>query len=140
MDVVNSFGDLDKLAFEINKKLQIKIKEAVDSSLHQSHIFLLRFIRSEGQCIVTDIAKYLGITLSAVTSLVNKLNEMGLVIRVRSEDDRRVVLLNITKEGREVLNKVDKNIKILFQEFFSDLSQEELHIIQKVVIKLRKLS
>lgn len=49
----------------------------------------------------TEIAGELGITAGAVTRLVDRLENRGLLARRRSPEDRRVVSILPTDEGRE---------------------------------------
>lgn len=49
------------------------------------------------------LAKLMGTGKSNVTPLIDRMEEDGLVRRVRSADDRRVVYLEITAEGRQRL-------------------------------------
>ena len=50
------------------------------------------------------IAQYLGSTLSASTSIIDRLVEKGLVRRGSEPGDRRVVVCQLTKRGRDTLN------------------------------------
>lgn len=49
------------------------------------------------------IAARLNVTLATLTTAVNKLANKGFVERTRAEDDRRKVLVSLTKKGRQVL-------------------------------------
>ena len=48
----------------------------------------------------SEVAKELSITVGTLTIAINKLVKKGYVERIRSEDDRRVVKLGLTKKGR----------------------------------------
>lgn len=49
------------------------------------------------------VAARLGVTLATLTTAVAKLVRKGFIERSRFEDDRRVVLVSLTKKGRQVL-------------------------------------
>ena len=51
------------------------------------------------------IADHLGITLSAMTSIVDRLVEKNLVERDSDPHDRRVVLCKLTDQGREEMKR-----------------------------------
>lgn len=53
----------------------------------------------DGQSTVTELAGRLHLRQTAVTELVKRAEEAGLVDRRRSEADRRVFLLELTQEG-----------------------------------------
>ncbi len=49
---------------------------------------------------ITDIARELGITLPSVTAAINKLEHKRFVSKQRSEQDKRVVIVQLTDMGR----------------------------------------
>jgi len=48
----------------------------------------------------TEVANELSITVGTLTIAINRLVKKGYVERIRSEDDRRVVKLGLTKKGK----------------------------------------
>ncbi|MER7607303.1 MarR family transcriptional regulator [Nocardioides sp. NPDC127503] len=52
---------------------------------------------------VTDLAKVAGVSQPAMTQLVNRLTQQGMLARVADDADRRAVLVEVTDAGREVL-------------------------------------
>jgi DNA-binding MarR family transcriptional regulator len=60
--------------------------------------FLLRGPQRMG-----DIARHLDLSLSSVTNLVSRLEGKGLAIRSHDTVDRRVVICELTEEGRDAV-------------------------------------
>ncbi|MER7555450.1 MarR family transcriptional regulator [Nocardioides sp. NPDC126508] len=52
---------------------------------------------------VTDLARIAGVSQPAMTQLVNRLTQQGMLARVADDADRRAVLVEITDTGREVI-------------------------------------
>ena len=52
---------------------------------------------------MSAIAEELGITISALTQIANRLELAGLVERISMDDDRRVKNLQLTEEGRRIM-------------------------------------
>lgn len=127
MDKKEKFDKIMKIALDVHKKLFAIIIQDVEPSISQSSVYLLAYIRIKGNCTVTEIANYLEITLSAVTSLVDKLCKTGLVMRFRNDEDRRVVFMKLTEKGEKVLGHIDENKNRLFEKVISILSIEEIN-------------
>jgi DNA-binding MarR family transcriptional regulator len=53
-------------------------------------------------CLMTDFAKGVGIPLSTATHLANRLVEKRVMLRERSERDRRVVVIGLSALGRKL--------------------------------------
>ncbi len=132
------FENMNKFHFAMSKKIKKIMCDGLQPGLDMPHIQLLEIIENRGQCMVSDIAYHCHITLSGVTNLVNKLVHMNLVTRERSEDDRRIVLIRLTDEGRTELHRINENRKKIFNEMFSALTEGEIkdffHTMDKIII------
>ena len=127
MDIKDKCDRMMKIAMDIHKKLIAALIKDIEPQLSKSHVYLLAYIQRKGECTVTDIANHLEITLSAVTSLVDKLCNAGLVARFRSEEDRRVVYLKLTEEGVKVLEAIEMNKNKLYERAFANIDIEEIN-------------
>src|SRR5207249_944004 len=61
-----------------------------------------------------------------ITRLVDKLVDRGLVRRVRTKTDRRVVLLKLTDKGQQLLEDLHEPIRQLHTRQLGHLSRQEL--------------
>lgn len=68
------------------------------------------------------------------TRLMDKLCAKNYIERLPSEHDRRVVKINITKEGRELLESIPKNLN---KELLKNLSEEEGKQLSDLLDKMR---
>ncbi len=53
-----------------------------------------------GRAMMSEVAQACGMALSTMTGLADRLEEKGLLRRVRSEEDRRVVYVEMTPRGK----------------------------------------
>lgn len=60
---------------------------------------LLGFLVQQEQLTMTEIASKMGHTTAAATGLVDRLEKLGLVLRVHAQEDRRKVFVRPTPEG-----------------------------------------
>jgi DNA-binding MarR family transcriptional regulator len=81
---------------------------------------------SEGPRRITQLAMTEALAQPTVTQLIDKLEGRGLVARSRSEDDGRVVLVEITTAGAEALEVVRTLIRANMREALADLPDAEL--------------
>ncbi|MGC8506188.1 MAG: MarR family winged helix-turn-helix transcriptional regulator [Thermoplasmata archaeon] len=90
-----------------------------------------------GPTTMIDLASLLSVTQAWVTSLTDRLEERGLVIRERSSSDRRVIFVNLTDSGR-VLHEKGKAIqKKTMEEIFGVLNSSELKTFDASINKIR---
>lgn len=85
------------------------------------------------------LARLLGLTPPTLTHLSGKLVKKGLAVRVADEEDRRIVYLQITDAGAEMLNKAQEEGRQLRRELFENLTEEERESLLCVYEKLNKV-
>ncbi|SDC18602.1 DNA-binding transcriptional regulator, MarR family [Paenibacillus sp. UNCCL117] len=96
-----------------------------------SQASILEKLYTDGPLKVSQLADALWITAGAVTSLSDKLIAGHFAERSRSEEDRRVVYLEITDKGREVLQTFRTHREEVVKKFFGILSEEDSrHLIR----------
>ena len=76
---------------------------AADAGLTSQRYDLLLMIASAGELRVTELCDLLHLQQTAVTELVQRTEEAGLLRRRPSKEDRRVSLLSLTPEGERRL-------------------------------------
>lgn len=77
-------------------------------------IFMLKNIYEEKPVKPSEVAKKLGVTLPAVSHHINALEKSGYIERVQDPNDKRVLRINLTQQGKEIE-------EVLKQKFFKGL-------------------
>ena len=90
-----------------------------------SHVQVLAMLEEVGSMSVSEISKRFGIAKPNITPLVDRLVNAGLVDRVRSETDRRVVNIVILEEGRERLRQIQNALNAHVAGWQNSLTAEE---------------
>lgn len=87
---------------------------------------ILRILRGNGSWMsMNDIKGVMIEKAPNATRLSDKLLEKELVDRKRSESDRRIVYLKITKQGLEMLSKIDEADNEIFGEFLDKIKEKK---------------
>ena len=81
---------------------------------------------SDGPRRITQLAMTEALAQPTITQLIDKLEGRDLVARSRSEDDGRVVLVEITTAGAAALETVRALIRANMREALADLPDAEL--------------
>jgi len=72
-----------------------------------------------------------------VTRLVDRLEQAGLARRSRTEQDRRVVLISITRKGLDLLEKLDRPLMDLHKRQLGHMKRTELEELSGLLVKAR---
>ncbi|MFR0958795.1 MAG: MarR family winged helix-turn-helix transcriptional regulator, partial [Enterococcus sp.] len=77
----------------------------------------------------SEVAKELSITVGTLTTAINKLVKKGYVERIRSEDDRRVVKLGLTKKGKLLFRVHQHFHREMVKNILEGMATEEQHAL-----------
>lgn len=83
---------------------------------------------------MTSVAKSLSVTTGTLTISVNGLVKKGFVERIRSEEDRRVVLISLSEKGRKAHAQHEQFHQKMIHSIIEGLTEEEQVILGKALI------
>jgi DNA-binding MarR family transcriptional regulator len=95
--------------FELRRFLHFSESTATEAGLHpQQHQLLLQVAGAgEGTAVtIAYAAARLGLKHNSAVELVNRSEQEGLLTRNADSDDRRRIILRITRNGRQVLRRL----------------------------------
>jgi DNA-binding MarR family transcriptional regulator len=95
LDLLNALGSTT-----FRQLLWQKASE-IDLTYAQSQV--LFYVADHPDCHMGEVAKAFGVTLPAVTHIVDRLEQKNLLSRVDHPTDRRVYLLDLTRPGRALV-------------------------------------
>jgi len=81
---------------------------------------------SRGRHRITELAELEGLAQPTVTVLVGKMEERGLVSRGRDASDGRVVLVDITDEGRVALERLRAEYREVLHDRMTSMTDDEV--------------
>lgn len=118
-------------AIEAVVDLQRRIRPRQPAPFHEhrlsgSHRAVLFVLAHRGRCTPSDLAAHLQITPGAVTQLVARLRDAGLVVSTRHPDDSRSVLVALTEAAREHVSAFESSVLDESLPLFDALSDVEL--------------
>lgn len=89
----------------VGELLERTLEEAGHGELAMSQVKLLLLVSRPNQRFkVSDVAAFLDVTNAAASRAIDRLVQRGLIDRRLSKEDRRAVELDVTDEGRRVLD------------------------------------
>lgn len=127
------------VSFSVMKKAESMIIEQIGSGLTHDQHYILRYINRVGSCTSTALAEEFEVKKSAITAIINRLWEKGLIQRTRDENDRRVVYLTLTDKGNEYFNKTEEKIHNLVELFITNFDEAEIKQFIETYEKLNKV-
>lgn len=107
---------------------------SIDCSREEIRALIL--LRSRGRIIMTEFASELGVPLSTATHTIDRLVRKGLVIRVRSEQDRRIVQVEMSPQGLEFQTALRARHQAMARSWLAPLSASERESFLQLMAKI----
>ena len=139
MDIISTLNEmLVKLFRSINviEERAIRTGEYQDVTANDMHV--IEAIGTEEAKNMTSVARALDVTTGTLTIAVNSLVKKGYVDRVRSEEDRRVVLISLSEKGRRAYLHHRKFHDEMIGVIVEELTEEEQQVLEKALRKLNQ--
>lgn len=97
---------------------------------------ILYTLLKRGQLSQIELQQSLKIDQAAITRHLKLLEEKSYVIRNRNKQNNREVIVQITDEGKNVLEHCDLDRKQFFDDLFYECTEQEISQLQILVKKL----
>lgn len=104
-EIVSSFRRISH-AFQ-----QLLWKDAEELEITPTQLMVLRKLSMHPDIGITDLAELLHLGNSAASGVVDRMVKAGLVIRQRSESDRRSFKLSMTDKGIEIRERSKQSLR-----------------------------
>lgn len=112
------------------------------SGLTRQQAFTLGYIEEHQDrgVIARELSEMSGTTPASVASLLQGLEDRGLITRTPSPSDSRVKLITVTEEGSGLVVGFDEQMRAAQEQFFASLTDAEqtqlLSLLDRVVVDL----
>jgi DNA-binding MarR family transcriptional regulator len=100
---------------------------------------LLHGLSERFGCSARDLAEHSNLSPATVTQMLEHLESTGLVTRTRSEQDRRVVISELTERGAAIVAERQQEMEARWIDALSDITADELAASVKVLNRVADL-
>jgi len=93
--------------------------------LNEKELFIIAFIGEKKSVKMSEIADYLQAPLSTLTTIVDKLVTNKFLLRYNSNDDRRVVKVELDRKGKASYKEFKNRREMMANKVLGHLSEAE---------------
>lgn len=139
MDINSALNELLVKTFRnINEIEERAIRTGEYKDVTPNDIHVIEAIGMGEKKNMSTVAKALHVTTGTLTISINSLVKKNYVERVRSEEDRRVVLVSLTEKGRRAFLHHKQFHEKMVDVIVEQLSEEEQHVLEKALMRINQ--
>ena len=112
----------DAMSHAINPLVRLKL--GIDLTLAQFKV--LMGFELQGRYTMTDLRRENAVTVSTMTSMVDRMTQNNMLKREQDRNDRRIVLVSLTSKGKKVLNRLLYARRKVLESFLYTLNENEV--------------
>lgn len=125
---------------EINSKINYKVTEELKNiGLTVPQITAIKFIAHRKRVTVSELSEEMSITKATVSGILNRLEKMNIINRIKSKEDKRIVYIIFSDEGLSLAKDIKDIMNNCFENIFSNVSKDELISIDNYLSSLLKV-
>jgi len=135
----------DQRLYYLINRAQHNLRKLVDRvslervGVSSAQVGALFLIDQRSGCSQTDIASELGLDQSAITTMLNRMEQNGLIERRRDPNDGRSRLVYLTRRGETTLRSVGGLLAHFNKQLIRGFSKDEVDIVLRFIRHLNSL-
>jgi len=127
-----------RLFSEVEKTLKHSMRKTFeDVGLTMPQCLVIGTLIKSGEMKISELSNKVKLSNSTVSGIVDRLENQGLVVRTRSEEDRRKVYVKATQKVEEIYKGIHKKVEKSLEGLLSSGTEEE---VEKIIEGLNTLN
>jgi DNA-binding MarR family transcriptional regulator len=122
---LDSIDTIEELAQEVMRQLDILSGSKVQEDISYGQYKVISVIHNHGPISVGNLGRMVGSAQSTTSEMVARLTKSGLVTKVRGPYDGRVVVVELTEQGRQLMRRRRKRVHEGYQSMFSRMTNDD---------------
>lgn len=99
---------------------------------------ILYVLWQEDNIPIVELSKKTGLAKTTLTSMLDRMEESGLVLRVSDQTDRRQIRIALTGQARSLSNAYDKVSSDMNEIFYNGFSYDEIVTFEETLRRILK--
>ena len=140
METINRKTEVARLFSGVSKILKHGMRKSFENNgITLPQGMVIGTLIEDGEMKITELSKKINLSNSTISGIIDRLEKQQLVVRTRSEEDRRIVYVKVTPKFEEIFKGIHKKAEESFAELLSPATPEDLETIIEGLNTLEKI-
>lgn len=129
--VDENVAEIEKYLRKIDHTIRKKGREIIiEANITIPQFQALQILIHNESLTIGELSHKMALACSTITDLIDRMEKTELVIRRKSEKDKRVVIVEVLPKGHDILEKVLKKRRVYLKGKMSDYDLENMDILR----------
>lgn len=124
---------------EVKELLSSNIWENIFLNCTKNEVLIFWLLYQKNEVNMTEIAEYIHVPLNTATGIINRMEKNELIVRTRSKEDKRVVIIGFSEKGRVQFQNLVNEILHYGIMVMSSFTKEEIELFHKMTNKIKEV-
>lgn len=124
---------------EVRKLLSSDLWENIFLNCSKNEVFIFWLLHQKGAVNMTEIADYIHVPLNTATGIISRMERNGLVVRTRSEEDKRVVNIRFSEKGMEQFEALVRELVSYGLKVMGSFTKDEMELFYQMTSKIMEI-
>lgn len=124
---------------EVRELLSSDLWENIFLNCSKNEVFIFWLLYQKSEVNMTEIADYIHVPLNTATGIISRMERNGLVVRTRSEEDKRVVNIGFSEKGMEQFEALIRELVSYGLKVMGSFTKEEMELFYKMTSKIMEI-
>lgn len=124
---------------EVKELLSSDIWENIFLNCSKNEVLIFWLLYQKSEVNMTEIAEYIHVPLNTATGIINRMEKNELIVRTRSQEDKRVVLVRFSENGMAQFQNLINELMYYGMKVISSFTKEEIDLFYKMTSKVKEV-
>lgn len=124
---------------EVKELLSADIWGNIFMDCSKNEVLVFWLLYQKGEVNMTEIAEYIHVPLNTATGIINRMEKNELILRTRSNEDKRVVLIGFSDKGMAQFQKLVNELMYYGTKVIGSFTKEEMALFVKMTSKVKDI-
>lgn len=140
MDESSKKMEVARLYFAVGKKIKTCMrKNFEDAGITMPQSFVIGALLENGEMKISELGVITNLSNSTISGILDRLEKQQLVVRTRSETDRRAVYVKVTPKVEKFHQNIHQKVESSFENLLSEATDEEIDTVLTGLDTLKRI-
>jgi len=102
-------------------------------------VMVLHFLEAEKEAMMKDLAHFMGVTLPAMTGIIERMVRDGYCLRIYDKSDRRIIKIKLTVKGDGLVKRINALKSQMLIKIFGKISESDRQDYLRILLQIKEI-